>query len=87
LAQRNQLFYYSWTAKWKTCPYKGGVSWPCIAHTDNGAYVLAALTLKMRTINRGQVLEEFEKIKKKPEFKKILRLKPKIPIEKFWPEE
>jgi hypothetical protein len=86
LAKRNGLFYFSWTAKWKGCPHKGGVSWPCISHTDNGAYVLAALTLKMRTINRGQVLEEFEKIKKKAEFKKILRLKPKIPIDKFWPE-
>jgi hypothetical protein len=86
LAKRNGLFYYSWTARWKGSPVRGGISWPCIAHTDNGAYVLAALTLELRTTNRDRVVEQFERIKGTPKYKEILRSRPKIPIEDFWPD-
>ena len=85
-APRNGLYYYSWNTKWKGCPQHGGVSWPCITHTDNGAYVLAALTLELRTTNRDRVIEEYEKIRGTPKRKKILRLRPQIAIENFWPE-
>jgi hypothetical protein len=86
LAKRNGLYYFSWAAKWKGCPSRGGISWPCIEHTDNGAYILAALSLEMRTINRDQVIEEYEKVKGTPKSKAILRSRPKIPIEDFWAE-
>jgi hypothetical protein len=84
LAKRNGLFYYSWTAKWKGCPFRGGISWPCIEHTDNGAYILAALSLEMRTTNRDRIIEEYEKIKGTPKSKELLRFRPKIPIEDFF---
>ena len=84
LAKRNGLYYYSWAAKWKGCPSRGGISWPCIEHTDNGAYVLAALSLEMRTINRDRIIEEYEKVKGTPKSKTILRSRPKIPIEDFF---
>src|ERR1019366_5591165 len=37
--------YYFWVAKWKGCPKHGGLPWPCLTWSDDGAYVLAALTL------------------------------------------
>jgi len=86
-APRNGLFYYSWNTRWKGCPQRGGVSWQCITHTDDGAYVLAALTLEMRTINRDRVIEEFEKIKGTKKYKEILLLRPAIPIEDIWPDK
>lgn len=86
IAKRNGLPYYAWNTKWKGCPQSGGVSWPCLKHTDNGAYVLAKLILDLRTTNRDRVIEEFEKIKGTAKHKGILRLRPKIPIEQFWPE-
>lgn len=84
-APRNGLYYYFWNAKWKGCTHHGGVSWPCLTHTDNGAYVLAALTLELRTINRDRVIEKFEKTKGTAKYKEILRSRPKIPIQDFWP--
>jgi hypothetical protein len=86
LAKRNGLYYFSWAAKWKGCPSRGGISWPCIEHTDNGAYILAALSLEMRTTDRDRVEEEYEKIKGTPKSKEILRSRPKIPIEDFFEE-
>lgn len=85
-AARNGLFYYSWSTKWKGCPQSGGVSWPCLTHTDDGAYVLAALTLELRTVSRERVTEEFERIRRTPKYKEILKLRPKISIEDFWPD-
>ena len=87
LAKRNGLYYYAWSTRWKGCPNRGGVPWPCKAHTDDGAYVLAALTLEMRTTNRDRVLEEFEKIKGTKKCKDILKLRPSIAIEDFWPDK
>jgi len=86
LAKRNGLYYYAWATKWKGCPRPGGVPWPCLTRGDDGAYVLAVLTLQMKTIDRGRVMEEFEKIKGTPKFKELLRPRPKIPIEDFWPD-
>jgi hypothetical protein len=86
LAKRNGLYYYFWNAKWKGCPKSGGVPWPCIKHTDDGAYVLAALTVKLRTVNRDRVIEECEKIKGTKEYREILKLRPQIPIEELWPD-
>jgi hypothetical protein len=79
-------FYYCWNVRWKGCPQPGGVSWPCLTHTDDGAYVLAALTLKMRTISRPRVIEEYERIRGTPKAKEILLLRPKVPIEELWPD-
>lgn len=86
IAKRNGLPYYSWSTRWKGCPQHGGVAWPCLTHTDNGAYVLAALTLELRSTSRSLVLEKFAKVKGTPKYKAILKLRPKLPIEKFWPE-
>jgi hypothetical protein len=41
--------------------------------------------VEMRTISRERVIEEFERIKKTPKYRKILRFRPKLPIEDFWP--
>ena len=86
-AKKNGRFYYFWVARWKGCPLHGGVSWPCLTHTEDGAYVLAVLTLDMRTTSRPRVIEAYEKIKGTARRKEILRLRPKISIEEFWPEE
>lgn len=86
LAKRNGLYYYAWSTRWKGCPLRGGVSWPCLTHSDDGAYVLAALTLQMRSTNRHAIVEEFERIRNSAKYREILRLRPKIPIEAFWPD-
>jgi hypothetical protein len=86
IAKRSGLPYYFWVAKWKGCPRAGGISWPCLTHTDDGAYVLADLSLEMRTISRERVLEEYEKIKGRQKWKEILSHRPNFPIEDFWPE-
>lgn len=86
VAKRNGLSYYFWVAKWKNCPQPGGISWPCKTHTDDGAYVLAYLSLEMRTVSRERVLEECEQIKGKQKWKEILIHRPNFPIEDFWPE-
>jgi hypothetical protein len=91
LAKRNGLYYYSWAARWNGCPFPGGISWPCIEWTDNGAYILAELSRKMRPTNRDgardRVIEEYEKIKGTPESREILRSRPKIPIEDLFPDK
>ena len=87
IAPRNGLTYYSWVAHWKGCPQHGGVSWPCLTHTDEGAFVLAAVTLEMRTTSRPKVLEEYRKIVDTPKYKEILTQHPKIPIEDYWPDQ
>jgi hypothetical protein len=86
IAKRNGLPYYFWVARWKGCPFRGGVSWPCLSHTDDGAYVLAALTLEARTIDRKAVLAMFEAIKGTSRHQEILSVRPEIPIEEFWPD-
>jgi hypothetical protein len=78
--------YYFWVAKWKGCPKSGGVPWPCLTWGDNEAYVLAALTLTMRTVERSRVIEEFEKIRGTPKYREYLRTRPKIPIKELWPD-
>src|SRR5438046_1380970 len=30
IAKRNGLPYYFWSARWKGCPQRGGVPWPCL---------------------------------------------------------
>lgn len=84
VARRNGLYYYSWVADWKGCPKAGGVAWPCLTHTDEGAFVLASLTHDTKTIDRGRVLEAFEKIRGTKDYKMMLAQKPKKPIEDFW---
>lgn len=86
IAKRNGLPYYFWVARWKGCPMRGGVSWPCLTHTDAGAYVLAFLTLEMRTVNRQQVVEEFQRLQGTQKQTEILSHRPRISIDEFWPE-
>jgi hypothetical protein len=86
IAKRNGLPYYSWVARWKGCPQRGGVPWPCIKHTDEGAYVLAFLTLELRTISRPIVLERFQQIAGTNEYKQIIKHRPKLLIEEYWPD-
>jgi hypothetical protein len=54
--------YYHWKAEWIGCPNSGGVAWQCKTLTDDGAYVLAVLTRRLRTVNRGRMLEELKAI-------------------------
>ncbi len=86
IAKRNGLPYYAWTARWKGCPLKGGISWPCITHTDDDAHVLAALSLDLRTTNRPKILEEYAKIIGTAAYKGRLITRPKLRIEEYWPE-
>ena len=71
-----EYVYYSWRADWVGCPHNGGVSWPCKTHGCKKAYTLAVLTRKKRTKNRGQILEEFEALKRTTRYRAIISRKP-----------
>jgi hypothetical protein len=86
IAKRNGLPYYFWVARWKGCPLQGGVSWPCLTHTDDGAYVLASLAHQMKTADRLRVLEEFQKLEGTRKYAEILSRRPRLAIDEFWPE-
>ena len=86
IAKRNGLPYYAWTARWKGCPLRGGIAWPCLTHTDDGAYVLAAISLDLRSTNRPKILEEYEKIRGSATFNEKLSVRPNLRIEEYWPD-
>lgn len=71
-----EFTYCHWKADWIGCPNSGGVAWQSKKHTDDDAYVLAVLTRRLRTINRGRVLEELAAIKQTKEYREILSKKP-----------
>ena len=64
--------YYSWVARWPGCRFNGGLSWSWQRFGDDGAYVLAVLSRRMRTVDREAILERFVEIKGRPEYDQIL---------------
>jgi hypothetical protein len=67
--------YWRWTAHWPGCRNSGGVSWYISRFGDDDAFVLAALTREMESINRREIVARLEVIKGTPEYDEILILK------------
>jgi hypothetical protein len=67
--------YWRWSAHWPGCKNSGGVSWYISRFGDDDAFVLAALTRRIESINRPEIVARLEAIKGKKEYKDILALK------------
>lgn len=67
--------YWRWTAKWPGCRNSGGLSWYISRFGDDDAFVLAALTRKMESICRPEIVARLEAIKGKQDYEAILALK------------
>lgn len=64
--------YWSWSASWHTRPKRSTVGWQIGKFTEEEAFVLAYLTLEMKTLSREKVLAEFKKVRKTARYEKIL---------------
>ena len=67
--------YWRWTAHWPGCRNSGGVSWYISRFGEDDAFVLAALTRRMESVNREEVLAKLKDTHGSKEYKAILRLK------------
>jgi hypothetical protein len=67
--------YWRWTAHWPGCRNSGGVSWYVSKYGEDDAFVLAALTRRMESTNRGEVLARLGVIKGTEDYREILILK------------
>jgi hypothetical protein len=67
--------YWRWTAHWPGCANSGGVGWYINKYGENDAFVLAALTRQMETINRGEVITRLKAIKETEEYGDLLALR------------
>jgi hypothetical protein len=67
--------YWRWTAHWPGCRNSGGVSWYISRFGDDAAFVLAALSRRLESTNREEVIAKLEGIKGTKEYRAILRLK------------
>lgn len=64
-----------WVARWPKCALSGGLSWSVLQFDEDGAFALAVIGLRMKSVNRDEVLAHFESIIESPEFDEILALK------------
>src|ERR1039457_4617893 len=55
--------YWRWTAHWPGCRNSGGVNWYVSKFGEDDAFVLAALTRRMESTNRGEVFARLDVIK------------------------
>jgi len=67
--------YWRWTAHWPGCRNLGGVSWYVSKYGEDDAFVLAALTRRMESISREEIVGRLKAIKDTEEYGDILILK------------
>ena len=59
----------------KICWHSSGSCWSVSQFDDDGAFVLAVLSRRHESVDRDEMLAEYERIKSTKEYKKILRQK------------
>jgi hypothetical protein len=64
--------YTRWIAKWPECSKRGGMPWSVMAYGEDDAFVLAALSREMETINADEVLATLKRIKGKKKYDQLL---------------
>ena len=70
--------YWRWTGRWHGCPNRGGVSWNVTEETtrcENDAFVLAVLSVEMKSVNRMAIRDRLGEIRGTAEFDRILELR------------
>jgi len=64
-----------WIARWPNCALRGGLSWSVIQFGEDGAFALAVVGLRKKSVNRDEVLAHFESIYETEELDEIWALK------------
>ena len=64
-----------WVARWPKCPLSGGLSWSVIQFDEVGAFALAVIGRRQKSVNREEVLSYLESILHAPEMDEICALK------------
>jgi hypothetical protein len=62
-----------WVADWEGCPLRGGLSWSVKGFGEEGAFVLAVLSRRLKSVDRDLILQYLEEIFETPEFDEICR--------------
>ncbi|MBU6198517.1 MAG: hypothetical protein KGI64_08195 [Xanthomonadaceae bacterium] len=69
--------HYAWHAFWPGKP--GGISWAVLKYGDAQAFVYAAISRQLETVDRGRVEQEFRRIKGTAGYRKLLAQKAATP--------
>ena len=64
-----------WIARWPKCPLSGGLSWSVLQFDEDGAFALAVIGLRKKSVNREEVLAYLESIIESKELDEICALK------------
>jgi len=67
--------YWSWIARWPSCPNPGGITWTTNKVGDDEAFVLAVLSRRLESIDRDKIRAEFSKIQGTEAYDEIIRKK------------
>jgi hypothetical protein len=70
---RRGMDHYAWHAFWPGRP--GGVCWGILKYGNERAFVCAAISRQLETVDRNRVEQEYLRIKRTPEYRRILRRK------------
>src|SRR5438105_4702766 len=60
-----------WVARWPNCRFSGVLSWSIKQFDEEGAFVLAVISLELKTIDRERVLDHLDSILHTSKFNKI----------------
>ncbi len=64
-----------WIARWPNCKFTGGLSWSVLQFDEEGAFALAVIGLRMKSVDRDEVLTHLEAILDTSELDGIYALK------------
>ncbi len=68
--------YERWIARWPRCPNRGGVAWYVTDSIDDtNAFVLAVLSLQMKSVDRSEILARFDEIDGTEQYDDIAQLR------------
>jgi hypothetical protein len=75
---RRGMYHYAWHAFWPGRP--GGVCRGILKYGNERAFVCAAISRQLETVDRNRVEQEYLRIKRTPEYRGILRRKQSTPL-------
>ena len=64
-----------WIARWPKCKFTGGLSWSVLQFDEEGAFALAVIGLRLKSVDRDEVLAHLESILETDEIDEIYALK------------
>ncbi len=66
--------YPRWIARWPNCEFTGGLGWSVLQFDEDGAFALAVIGLKLKSVDRNEVLAHYESIVGTEELEEIFAL-------------